>query len=153
MRIYYFKIFSHILASNCNAYNHREDFVQQLNNVDQAYHWRNDLDIDIFGKCGTLELSREPSVEISFKNNIANTYKFYLALENSNCEDYISEKFYFALKHGIIPIVMGGLFKSDFKYVAPPHSYIHVEDYDSVDDLMRYLGRVTRPFMCKNTTL
>ena len=41
----------------------------------------------------------------------------------------------------IIPVVMGGLFKNDYENLAPPHSYIHVDDFDSVDDLIRYLGQ------------
>ncbi len=35
-------------------------------------------------------------------------YKFYLAFENTYCRDYISEKFWNALKQDIVPIVMGG---------------------------------------------
>lgn len=35
-------------------------------------------------------------------------YRFYLAFENSNCKEYITEKFFVtALGHNILPIVMG----------------------------------------------
>ena len=32
-----------------------------------------------------------------------NTYKFYLALENSVCQDYVTEKFFNILKYNVIP--------------------------------------------------
>ena len=36
-------------------------------------------------------------------------YKFYLPFENSNCLDYITEKFFMALKtEVVIPIASGG---------------------------------------------
>ena len=34
-------------------------------------------------------------------------YKFYLALENSICRDYITEKFYKVLPYSVIPVVRG----------------------------------------------
>ena len=32
-----------------------------------------------------------------------NTYKFYLALENSVCQDYVTEKFFNILQYNVIP--------------------------------------------------
>ena len=56
-------------------------------------------------------------------------YKFYLAFENSDCEDYITEKFWRTLNKTLsIPIVMG---KGNYKALAPPNSYIHVDDFTS----------------------
>jgi len=48
--------------------------------------------VDIYGKCGSHECPRTQSDEC-FKT-IEQNYKFYLAFENSNCKDYITEKFY-----------------------------------------------------------
>ena len=33
---------------------------------------------------------------------------FYLAFENSKCDDYVTEKFFATAKMDIVPIVMGG---------------------------------------------
>lgn len=34
-------------------------------------------------------------------------YMFYLAFENSICADYVTEKFFNAMKRDVIPIVLG----------------------------------------------
>lgn len=68
---------------------------------------------------------------------LENNYKFYLTFENSLCQDFISEQFYEILKLNIIPIVYGG---SDYAKFAPPHSYIDVNDFDTVNHLVDYLN-------------
>ena len=62
-------------------------------------------------------------------------YKFYFSFENGiHCNDYISEKFWRnSLKNDLVPIVFGP-HKNDVKNLAPPNSYIHVEDYYDFDD-------------------
>ncbi|CAG2166442.1 unnamed protein product [Oppiella nova] len=71
-------------------------------------------------------------------------YKFYLAFENSNCRDYITEKFYVnglghnSLDYNLIPIVMGA-HPDDYRRSSPPHSYIHVDDFESPKALAKYL--------------
>ena len=63
-----------------------------------------------------------------------NTYKFYLAFENSICPDYVTEKFFdiFKYRYNVIPVVYNG---ADMAAIAPPHSYISVRDYSSVEHL------------------
>lgn len=71
-------------------------------------------------------------------------YKFYLAFENSNCRDYITEKFFKnslgtnSEDLNIVPIVMGG-HPHDYKRVAPENSYIHVDQFRSPAELASYL--------------
>ena len=38
-----------------------------------------------------------------------------------------------------IPVVFGGSSRRDYDLVAPPHSFIHVEDFDNVQSLADYL--------------
>ena len=73
--------------SNCNDKNGRLAYISEL----QHY-----IDVDIYGRCGTLACprsdhgsDRNPCYDILKKD-----YKFYLAFENSNCRDYITEKFF-----------------------------------------------------------
>lgn len=66
-------------------------------------------------------------------------YKFYLAFENSNCVDYITEKlFENALQYHVLPIVMGAR-QEDYARYAPKNSYIHVEKFASPKELAKYL--------------
>ena len=40
--------------------------------------------------------------------DINNNYYFYLAFENSLCDEYITEKFFRTLNYNTVPVVMGG---------------------------------------------
>jgi len=54
-------------------------------------------------------------------------HKFYLAFENSNTKDYVTEKVFHAWRAGTVPIYMGAENIADF---APhPHSYIATSDF------------------------
>jgi hypothetical protein len=41
-------------------------------------------------------------------DDLSANHSFYLAFENSNCQDYITEKFWRTLTKPVIPVVMGG---------------------------------------------
>ena len=75
-------------------------------------------------------------------------YRFYFAFENGiHCRDYLSEKFWRnALEAELVPIVFG-VHPDDIKALAPPHSYIHTEDYENPKDLIDYLE-----YLVKNDT-
>merc|ERR1711915_945299 len=73
------------------------------------------------------------------------TYKFYFSLENSVCKDYISEKFFNILKYNVIPVVLNG---ANMSSIAPPHSFINVQDFSSTKHLVEYLEEIN-----KNDTL
>merc|ERR1711874_811473 len=58
--------------------------------------------------------------------------------------DYITEKFYVnGLKNDILPVVMGAR-KEDYLRSAPQKSFIHVDDFDSPEDLAKYLEELDR---------
>ena len=58
------------------------------------------------------------------------------------CKDYISEKFWAkAINYHVVPVVMGPP-REDYELVAPPNSFIHVDDYDSVESLAEYLKKL-----------
>lgn len=69
---------------------------------------------------------------------------FYLAFENSNYKDYITEKLWRnSYLAGALPVVFGaGL--EDYKAVAPPHSFIHVNEFPTIKDLAEYMMLLTQ---------
>ena len=113
-------------VTNCKARNQREDYVAAM---------QNHMMVDVYGNCGRLKC-RERDL---CRDMLRRKYKFYVAFENSNCRQYITEKFWHtALENNIVPVVMGAP-KEDYERVAPPHSFIHVDDFPSARELSRYL--------------
>ena len=91
------------------------------------------VQVDIFGGCGRGGCARN-SGDCS---KLLQSYKFQLAFENTECLDYVTEKYWGSpLENGIVPIVMGG---ADYKKIAIPGSYINVLDFPSVKALADYL--------------
>ncbi|XP_017493020.1 PREDICTED: glycoprotein 3-alpha-L-fucosyltransferase A-like, partial [Rhagoletis zephyria] len=123
-----------IFISNCAAQNKRLEYTREL-----SKH----IEVDIYGNCGKLKCPRSKPEECFAMLN--RDYKFYLAFENSNCRDYITEKFFVnSLGHNsdslnIVPVVMGGS-QEDYRRSAPAHSFIHVDDFRSPALLARYLS-------------
>ncbi|KAK3727706.1 hypothetical protein RRG08_032663 [Elysia crispata] len=115
-------------VSNCGARNSRMQYAMEL-----SKH----IEVDIYGNCGKLRCPRSKSSKCF--ELLDKDYKFYLSFENSNCRDYITEKFFVnGLKHNVLPIVMGAA-PEDYARAAPPHSFIHVDDFESPKDLAEYL--------------
>lgn len=63
------------------------------------------LGVDIYGSCGKGRVAKWE------EKHLLSSYQFYLAFENSNCRDYISEKFFKVLDKYTIPIVRGAPFE------------------------------------------
>jgi hypothetical protein len=82
------------LISNCNAWhNKRMDYINNL---------RKYVSVVIYGACGE---KCPPNVDC--REYVGAKYKFYFAFENSNCKDYITEKFFMMLKYDIVMVVFG----------------------------------------------
>ncbi|GLH12276.1 Glycoprotein 3-alpha-L-fucosyltransferase A [Gryllus bimaculatus] len=118
-------------VSNCGARNRRLQYAHEL----QKY-----IQVDIYGACGTKRCPRSSANKCL--QMLDRDYKFYLAFENSNCKDYITEKFYVnGLGRNVLPIVMGAR-PEDYARNAPYRSYIHVDEFDSARELAAYLLRL-----------
>lgn len=89
------------LVTHCYTPGRRGEYVQNLINVLKKYQ----LQIDIFGGCGDVQCPMDDEV---CHTMIESEYYFYLAFENSICEDYVTEKVLTATKHFTVPIVYGG---------------------------------------------
>ena len=64
-------------------------------------------------------------------------YKFYLALENSLCIDYVTEKFFWMADFNVLLIVFD--LHGNYAKLAPAKSYINALDFPTVRDLADYL--------------
>lgn len=110
------------MASHCQAVNGRENYVEFLKEF---------VPVHTFGKCGDRKCTKGQEV------SCLAPYKFYLAFENSQCQDYVTEKFWRTLNTTFaIPIVMGG---ADYEKVAPPNSYLDVRNFTSPKHLAQFL--------------
>lgn len=69
-------------------------------------------------------------------------YKFVISIENSNCQDYVTEKLVKAVESGSIPIVAGQNGRPDYRRYMPDHSYINVFDYPSIKALAEDIKRI-----------
>ncbi|XP_042008390.1 alpha-(1,4)-fucosyltransferase-like isoform X2 [Salvia splendens] len=63
-------------------------------------------------------------------------YKFVLAIENTMTESYVTEKLFYALDSGAVPIYFGAPNVWDF---IPPHSIIDGTQFSSIEQLASYV--------------
>jgi len=70
-------------------------------------------------------------------------FKFHLALENSQCPDYITEKLLLTFTSNTVPIYWGapniGNPPANFSWVPHPHSYIDATKFENVTMLAKYV--------------
>ena len=134
-------IFFFRFVSNC----------QPKKRLKKFHTFREHYPIVAFGKCipsnqthslnahlhSEMKCDRQSSCEKLYLT----TSKFYLAFESQTCTDYITEKFWRTLAIGAIPIVSGPE-RKNFERIAPPHSFIHVDDYSSDKELADRLNSI-----------
>uniref|UniRef100_A0A6J0ST80 Fucosyltransferase n=1 Tax=Pogona vitticeps TaxID=103695 RepID=A0A6J0ST80_9SAUR len=93
--------------------------------------------VDVYRLPQTGLSSRELQLTLSH-------YKFYLAFENSVHEDYITEKLWKnALLAGAVPVVLGPP-RENYERYLPPEAFVHVDDFPTVRELARFLGKLAR---------
>lgn len=66
-------------------------------------------------------------------------YKFALAIENTRTESYVTEKLFYALDAGVIPIYFGA---PDVWDLVPPDSIIDGSKFKSMESLATYVKKV-----------
>ena len=100
------------------------------------------IPVSVFGKCAP---DLDPAQKWHCPHNLGQgcakelaRHKFYLAFENSNCKDYLTEKYWRnSLQRNLVPVVLGGSgYGPD---LAIPGSFINAADFDSVKALADYL--------------
>ena len=116
------------LVSHCISKSLRESYVYEL----MKY-----IPIDVHGSCGNVTCEKNRNLRCS---DIYEPYKFYLAFENSVCDDYISEKLWRCFDKNVIPVVYGA--KASYKQTLPTNSYIDATLFSSPKLLADYLWKV-----------
>ena len=135
------------IVSHCNAQSKRMKFVRRLKKY---------VNVDIYGRCGK---SLDSTCHWKWTNqyskwtnrtgkhlclhDIVKNYKFYLAFENSLCEDYLSEKAAQFMNTPSVPIVMS---YAKVEQYLPTNSYINVFDFTSIKDLADYILYLDKNF-------
>jgi hypothetical protein len=103
------------IARHCNSLNGREKIVEGLRGAG----------VRVDGLSGCLNNISPPQVHD--KLLMLKPYKFTLAFENGNLEDYVTEKVYQALASGTLPVYMGA---PNIREYVPDKSIIDVADFD-----------------------
>lgn len=111
------------IISNCGGSSNRLEYIKEL---------RQHIPVDVFGKCGkTCPISSD------CRQYVYSKYKFYLSFENSLCDEYVTEKFFYALNSArIIPVVLGW---ARYDHYIPTSAYIDVRNFTSPKTLAEYL--------------
>ncbi|KAD5318348.1 hypothetical protein E3N88_18294 [Mikania micrantha] len=123
--------------SNCAARNFR---LQALEGLEKS-----NIKIDSYGGC---HRNRDGNVN---KVEALKRYKFSLAFENSNEEDYVTEKFFQSLVAGSIPVVVGAPNIQDF---APaPGSILHIKDLKDIELIAKTMKHLAEDPIAYNESL
>lgn len=92
------------------------------------------IDTKIVGRCG----EKCPG-DFQSCDKLLSKYQFYLAFENSDCKDYVTEKYWRSLKHNQIPIVA---WRTPIRGIVIPGSFINVYDFENFEDAGSYIQKV-----------
>ena len=92
------------------------------------------------GKCGEKSCPGNRINNGECQTLLERDYFFYLSFENSDCIDYVTEKFFMALRMDIVPVVLGG---ANYSAIAPPKSFINANDFSSPLELAQELQRLS----------
>ncbi|KAI5612867.1 alpha-1,3-fucosyltransferase [Silurus asotus] len=112
------------VVSNYNNHHKRTSVYEELLKL---------IPVQVYGRAVKKPLSQDALLP-----TISRCY-FYLAFENSVYPHYITEKLWRnAFTAGTVPVVLGPP-RSHYEAVAPPHSFIHVNDFDSIATLAKFL--------------
>ncbi|KAG0145535.1 hypothetical protein CROQUDRAFT_658454 [Cronartium quercuum f. sp. fusiforme G11] len=139
--------------SNCKPLNDRNEVLSKMMKLLPGQ-------IDSFGHCernadasqALAELSKKPGSNINVtqlndwarKETIIRHYKFTIAFENADEEDYVTEKYYQALSVGSIPLHLGQPGQGGFdKFLPAPNAAINVRDYKTIEDLVNEIKNIS----------
>ncbi|XP_053389531.1 glycoprotein 3-alpha-L-fucosyltransferase A-like [Mercenaria mercenaria] len=120
-----------MIMSHCNTPANRLRYVNQLKKF---------IDVDILGECGTSW-----SCGILYKHDncfeILNRYKFFLAFENSFCNNYFTEKVFDNFDYDTVLVTRGGK-HGQINHILPHGTFISTDDFKNAKELGLYLKSI-----------
>lgn len=128
-----------VVISHCDDY--RMDMIRSLKRY---------IPVDLYGACKDkinpeLQPCHRDTPEC---DRLMQRYKFYLAIENFYCKDYVTEKYYLnGLIRRIVPVTLNWGDNTNTKDVFLPGSYINIEDFSDMKSLGEHLN-----YLDKNDT-
>ncbi|XP_068601849.1 alpha-(1,3)-fucosyltransferase 4-like [Brachionichthys hirsutus] len=105
------------------------------------YQLRQHVQVDVFGRAGRPVPRDGDGGGGSGSGSVVRLlgrYQFYLALENSQHTDYVTEKLWNAVLAGAVPVVLGPS-RRNYERFLPPEAFIHADDFPTARGLARYL--------------
>ncbi|ELU03917.1 hypothetical protein CAPTEDRAFT_129035 [Capitella teleta] len=128
------------VVSNCHFTSGREDYVNEMKKF---------INIDIYGSCGKGRICGGYSAYHGHNctKQFINRYKFYLAFENSFCNNYYTEKLTKTIGVDTIPVVMGLV---NYSSLLMPGTFIDVRDFSSVNALTDHLNYLDQNYTAYN---
>ncbi|KAL3689893.1 hypothetical protein R1sor_016202 [Riccia sorocarpa] len=124
--------------SNCGAHNFRLEALEGLK--------KHGVTIDSYGQCLRTRDGRGVN-----KLQALRRYKFSLAFENSNEDDYVTEKFWQSLVAGSVPVVVGA---PNIENFAPAsNAILHIKDLYDVKQVAKQMKYLASNFTAYNETL
>ncbi|UJR08741.1 hypothetical protein I4U23_012998 [Adineta vaga] len=118
-------------VSNCDA-RERLGYYRALRRQVNTY-------VEGYGRCVDYYPMHFCSAGSQCEIDYMSKFKYYLSFESITCRDYITEKFFKAFYHGLIPIVYGPD-RKDYERFAPSDSFIHLNDFNKdMEKLANYL--------------
>ncbi|ULU04167.1 hypothetical protein L3Y34_017153 [Caenorhabditis briggsae] len=124
------------LVSNNIVNNKRKKLVEKL--------IENGMKVDLYGKVYNREPDNCPrdGAQEGCDERFQSPYKFVIAFENSNCKDYVTEKFWRkAEQYKMVPIVMSRKIYKDLG--IPDNMYIAVDDFKTLKEFVEFIKNLT----------
>ncbi|EYB93249.1 hypothetical protein Y032_0184g975 [Ancylostoma ceylanicum] len=123
-----------IFVSNCHTSSKREDIIRKLGRF---------TEVTVRGGCEKQLLVDKSLASSSCKsecsdNELIANHRFYIAFENSICNDYITEKFFMRASQMLVPVVMRRRYYE--RAGIPPRAFIALDDFRNVKEMGQYLN-------------
>ena len=121
------------IVSHCETSSKREIYVSILKKY---------ISVDILGYCGKKWNCGQKLVHDRCFDILNDTYRYYLAFENSLCENYVTEKFFENYKYDIIQVArFGGKHSSVID--LSKRAYISTNDFKNAHKLGKFLRQLS----------